>query len=76
VRVLFSFPGSLPGNACLAGSSPLGPGVVGGTGVSPVNDGQDARPTKAGQSPGERHSQAEPGNEKKGDFQIKAEGQV
>jgi len=30
----------------------------GGTGVSPVNDEQDARPTKTGQSPEDRHSQA------------------
>ncbi len=35
-----------------------------GTGVSPVNDGQDARPTKIGQSPEDRHSRVEHGNER------------
>jgi hypothetical protein len=46
----------------------------GGTGVSPVNDGQSRgtrdRPTDTGQSPEDRHSQAEPGNEKDVDFQV------
>jgi len=32
--------------------------LTGGTAVSPVNDGQDARSTNTGQSPEDRHSQS------------------
>ncbi len=51
----------IPGGEFLAG--PSGESSYGGIGVSPVTDGQDARPTKTGLSPEDRHFQAEPEDE-------------